>query len=239
MALVDVVLQPCAWMEMRRILNRTVDALPHGPFDADYPYRCARGLVGASKAHHQASSLCAGLTPAGTYQPDEGGTIAYACPTGAFCPEGSRQPTPCRGGTVGNRTNLASQDECQAATPGYWATAGEQIECPIGFYQPDMEASNQSACRSCFDVLGEHGTTRAAASRDKHDCVCKERYFRSTTGSCAFCPPGSACDALNNTLPSLNVTRGYYRLSVDSADVRRCPDAALGCATVHHRRPNR
>ena len=47
---------------------------------------------------------------------------------------------------------------------------------------------------------------------------------------CCTCPIGTSCDDLASiTLYDLPVKSGYFRLSLDTIDVRRCPDAAANC----------
>ena len=46
---------------------------------------------------------------------------------------------------------------------------------------------------------------------------------------CCVCPVGTNCSAGGIPLETLPLKAGYYRLSDDSSDVRRCPDAAANC----------
>ena len=50
------------------------------------------------------------------------------------------------------------------------------------------------------------------------------------TELCCVCPVGTDCSAGAVPLEALPLRRGYYRLSDDSSDVRRCPDAAANCS---------
>ena len=46
--------------------------------------------------------------------------------------------------------------------------------------------------------------------------------------ACEPCPVGSACVGTGNTLAFLPLAKGYYRASMDSLDLRKCPDFNTG-----------
>ena len=46
---------------------------------------------------------------------------------------------------------------------------------------------------------------------------------------CCVCPVGTNCSTGGVPLEALPLLPGYYRLSDDASDVRRCPDAAANC----------
>ena len=46
--------------------------------------------------------------------------------------------------------------------------------------------------------------------------------------ACEPCPVGSACVGTGNTLAFLPLAKGYYRASMDSLDLRKCPDFNSG-----------
>ena len=63
-------------------------------------------------------------------------------------------------------------------------------------------------------------------------CTCEEDYYDQWTFSedvhCLPCPVGSACAGTGNTLAWLPLAKGYYRVSMDSVDLRKCPDFNAG-----------
>ena len=63
-------------------------------------------------------------------------------------------------------------------------------------------------------------------------CTCIEDYYDGSTFSegvlCLRCPVGSACLGTGNTLAFLPLATGYYRASMDSPDLRKCPDFSAG-----------
>jgi len=67
-------------------------------------------------------------------------------------------------------------------------------------------------------------------------CECDVGFYdanATTSGSeplCVLCPLGAACSSAGVTLATLPIKRGGYRLSANSADVERCPDAAANCS---------
>ena len=108
-------------------------------------------------------------------------------------------------------------------------TAGLPVPCELGFYNPTLNANNQSACLKC----PPHSTTLRKNSTAKHACVCDQLYYRtdhmSDEGWCDRCPVGTSCYRPGSTLRTLFVRPGYYRPSSTSIDVRICADASAGC----------
>jgi hypothetical protein len=110
-----------------------------------------------------------------------------------------------------------------------------------------------TACLPC----PPNSTTNGVASTRREDCVCNTGFYDANASSsidpdllrvttnpsyrslpvrmmaavvdCRTCPVGSDC-ARGSTLSALPTRRGFWRPSVNSSDVRRCPDAAVGCA---------
>ena len=84
-----------------------------------------------------------------------------------------------------------------------------------------------------------HTTTMLAGSTSTADCVCKLGYYDDIRIAveptirvhCHACPLGAACVRAGVTLGHLPLAPGLYRPSALSIDVRRCPDAFVGCPT--------
>jgi hypothetical protein len=120
---------------------------------------------------------------------------------------------------------LIQQKDCPK---GFWCTAGLEVECDFGFYNPSLNANNQTACLKC----PERSTTIAKASTRSDECVCEAGYFDADEGAgvrCKLCASGTSCSAVGTTLAALPLRRGYYRRLLSTTDVRRCPDAAVNC----------
>ena len=112
---------------------------------------------------------------------------------------------------------------------GFWCTAGLEVECDYGFFNPNLNANNQTACIKC----PERATTQSKASTRPDECVCEKGYFDADSGSsvsCELCVSGTQCDAIGVTLATIPVKRGYYRRSIDTTDVRKCPDSPVNCS---------
>ena len=155
------------------------------------------------------------------------------CSVGTYCPVGSEAATNCSAGTYNDRPN---QETC--------------TRCAAGTYQ---DAEGQSACHECRDgycplgsmnpiscELGarlDHSTVAARGAVSEAACVCKVDYYNSgaspTSISCAPCMTGTNCSQNGTTIAVLPIKRGYYRLSLSSTDIVRCPDARSGCAGAH------
>ena len=109
---------------------------------------------------------------------------------------------------------------------GFWCTAGLTVECEAGFYNPELNANNQSACVKC----PEHATTLGPNSTQKSACVCNTGYYKTIDGPwCALCPVGTNCSNPGVTLDALPIKPGYYRRSNATVDVRICGDASANC----------
>lgn len=225
-----------------------------GSSNASMCVACLPGSI-APVASMATCAPCGG----GEYQDAEGETACKPCSKGAFCRPGAAEPTFCESGTVGQGTNLSSQSECEPSPPGYWSTAGRRVACPPGYYQPYYGASNQTACFRCpthsttldqatssielcvckpefvFVRLDESGDDEHVPDRTDRDMV--DRTDRDMLdmltmgGYCRRCQVGTNCSRPGRTIATMPVNPGYYRLSVSSSDVRRCPDAALGCTS--------
>jgi hypothetical protein len=69
--------QQCDWFSFPQLVGQIVEFLPRGALNVDYPYSCNTGILGSTNPAFQSTALCAGLTPAGTYQPPHlNGTLA-------------------------------------------------------------------------------------------------------------------------------------------------------------------
>ena len=123
------------------------------------------------------------------------------------------------------------EEECPA---GFWCTAGKRIECTIGTYNNKTDQHLATACIQC----PMHSTTLREGSINLADCVCEAGYFNNNSMAdhaadsavdCQPCQVGTSCNLPGTTLRTLNLTKGYWRPSPVSTDVRRCPDAAVNC----------
>ena len=115
------IFQVCDFMNFPQLVGKSVETMGTGSrIDLDYPYTCAAGLVGGRQGQGQTSTLCAGKTPAGTYQPHAGGLTPLACEAGHYCPAGSFGPIACPPGTENPAAGAVSVDDCRTCPPGHW-----------------------------------------------------------------------------------------------------------------------
>ena len=90
-------------------------------------------------------------------------------------------------GTILHSTEVAAVD----CPPGYWCSAGKQIECVRSTYNDQPKQYAASSCRICphhsEDAVERLGwTTRSAASASPDDCICKIGFYQ-TNHSCKQC----------------------------------------------------
>ena len=220
--------QPCDWRTSPDLIGKTVYVLPLGTSNLDYPFVCAPGIRGGNGTNpsEQTSATCAGLCPAGfTCGGGEVGVVPVACPEAHYCPEGSSAPTPCDAGTYGGSERLQRAEECTECPAGSWCSAGVLIPCGNGTYNKKPGASNQGACEQCPDnAVSVQGASRVA------ECQCNAGYYNarsaSETPECVLCGAGAVCKVRGVTVATLPLKAGYWRLSPESTEIKRCPDAA-------------
>ena len=194
--------------------------------------------------------------PAGTYGASPGlqSVVQCAlCELGSFCGIGSATPTPCGPGTkadqlgqsnctlcdTGTFSNTRGASACTPCTPGHWCTSEAQIACSENTYNPEPRSGKQTDCLRCPERTN---TLELDARTSEDDCSCNQGYYYApanfTVGRdecvarCCTCPVGTGCDYGSITLAALPVSPGFFRLSNDSVDVRRCPDAATNCSAL-------
>ena len=173
--------------------------------------------------------------PSGKYQNEAGATVCLDCPVTRFCPEGTATPIACPPGTINTETGASSPDMCLDCPSGYWCTGGDRVPCTKDTYNPVVStaSTDQSACLSCPDDSTTDGQQNASSVAS---CLCKVDFYDAAEEpdavDCEACPSGSDCSAVGNTLVTLPVKRGYYRIDDTDDDVRRCPDAAINCTAA-------
>jgi hypothetical protein len=129
-------------------------------------------------------------------------------------------------------------------------TAGLEVNCSKGTYNPLTMQDYATACLPC----PTNATTIGVGSTRRDDCVCNPGFYDANASSaidaellhvttnrgqpvemvaavidCRTCPVGTIC-ARGSTIGALPTLRGFWRPSANSSDVRRCSDAAVGCA---------
>ena len=187
-----------------------------------------------------------------TYYTSDGGD-ADACSTAACenatCPAGFYRTGNCGDDETGANNDFtcnacaprthrpvgSSSTECLLCPAGTYQDEPGKVECkmcPRGAYCPGG-TSNPLSCESGAGI--ENAVTDIEGAISPADCKCKEDHYDISTNAnqatCITCPSGTDCLAsVGNTLASLPVKRGYYRLNARTIDVRRCPDAAANCS---------
>jgi hypothetical protein len=169
-----------------------------------------------------------------------------SCRTGTFCPVGSANATPCAPGTVnalerqescvrcelGTYQDAAGASSCQSCAPGHWCTASDQVPCGANKWNNESGSYDQQDCRLCPPFSS---TLRTQNASNRAQCQCDTGYFDNsllttvTQPDCQQCTVGTSCPEAGTTIEQMPLSRGYWRPSATSLDVRRCPDAAENC----------
>ena len=103
-------------------------------------------------------------------------------------------------------------------------TAGLVVECEVGFYNPSLNANNQTACLPC----GYQSTTIGSAAYSLEQCICNAGYYNrnslntSSTTDCQFCPIEADCAEPGTSLETLALTPGFWRSHERSLAIRSC-----------------
>ena len=185
------------------------------------PAVCSAGSF-SSKANATTCTTCA----AGTYQSSSGQTSCMPCSESSFCIRGSSAPTPCRAGTYGGGPGLQRAEQCTECVEGSWCSAGVRIQCGTGTYNNQRGASNGGNCTQCPDnAVSVQGASHVA------ECECNAGYYNAGSASeisCVLCSVGIVCAVRGVTVATLPLDAGYWRLSNESTEIKRCPDAAHG-----------
>ena len=73
--------------------------------------------------------------------------------------------------------------------------------------------------------------TLEGATTSEADCICDSSYFKvvvNGSSRCDTCPEGAICSEPGTTLENLTLQSGYWRASINTIQIIRCPDASLG-----------
>lgn len=208
-------------------------------FDDELPYKCSPGHIASSAddTATQASSSCAG-TCAGGQICAAGEILPRPCPAGHYCPPGTPTPLPCMRGTYNPDEGWATSEGCRPCRAGFYCgVAGDSVPqpCPTSTFSSIIGAMNSSVCTDCPD---ENAHTDGPNSTRVAECRCARTFYADYATldppgfqwSCKPCFFGTnTCPNSGTTLRTLALMPGFYRISVNSTDVRRCSDAATGC----------
>ena len=166
-------------------------------------------------------------TPAGSYSP-----IGSVVPE--RCRRGSYTPTPglaqCLGCDAGEYQNETGATECVPCKRGHFCSTDQMNSCAPNTYNPNVSSYLVTDCQPCPSLTT---TGESFGVEDVDGCACNVGFYRDAAGACIVCPLGTECEATGAglTVRTLPLKRGYYRLSGNTSDVRRCPDASAGCVT--------
>ena len=153
------------------------------------------------------------------------------CPRGTSCASGSDAPTPCRPSTYNAQPGKERCDECSAGSFQNDTSATACRDCPVGSFCPDGTAQPIN----CVTGAGlDHARTLTNGATSAADCRCEAGYYDNRAAlhgaiNCTACPSGTSCTEAGHTLQSVPILRGYYRRSLTSTDIKRCPDAGVNC----------
>jgi len=74
--------------------------------------------------------------------------------------------------TVAQQTETVIRE--RVCPRGFWCTAGLEVACEQGFYNPTTNAASQTACLRCPD----RSTTNGTAATNVSECVCQASFVR-------------------------------------------------------------
>uniref|UniRef100_A0A7M5XIK9 Tyrosine-protein kinase ephrin type A/B receptor-like domain-containing protein n=1 Tax=Clytia hemisphaerica TaxID=252671 RepID=A0A7M5XIK9_9CNID len=160
--------------------------------------------------------------PKGQYCLEGAAAPSGICPTGHYCPPGTKYATehPCAAGTYSNRTANVRWEVCEDCTEGNYCPQGSSVPtaCPKGRYRKDLNGKALGDCSPCpagyycpidgtFQPL-ECGTGNFSSSNAWQCSICNAGYYcmsNTTTyvemSTKLICPAGMHCPAGSDRQP--------------------------------------
>ena len=224
----------------------TPEECPRGsycPLGSPVPLECPAGTFNPTSTASAVDACVA--CRAGSMCP-RGSSHETPCPRGHYAPKnGTADCVRCALGTYMDALGAIS---CRTCPEGKWCSTSAAVACPSGFYNP---LEGQDSALACIRCPPNSGTLAEGATR-RAQCVCDAWSYdadpavevdqellritadnaitmRADAVDCQSCTVGVDCSRPGSRLGDLDLSRGFWRPSGDSRDVRRCPDASVGC----------
>ena len=139
------------------------------------------------------------------------------CPLGHYCPQGSGlNYMACPRGTIGTRTGLTAESECEPCPAGeYCELSGQSTSngsCSAGFYctsgaaSPTPELSDTTGPCSTGHYCPEHSVLPTSCPRGTYS----SSELNQAITDCLPCSPGAYCDSSGLSSPSGLCAAGWY-----------------------------
>lgn len=132
-------------------------------------------------------------------------------------------------GTVAQATSktVVVEKDCPK---GHWCTAGQEVKCEVGFYNPMLNINTQTGCLPCM----ANGWTVREGAESYSECVCRVglgyiELSDSGGNRMCVCPPGYAP---NEATPPrcMPCVVGAYKEGPSNANCDTCPSDATTLA---------
>ena len=191
---------------------------------------CALGTYG-DMPRLGACSQC----DAGSYQGETGQTACETCTAGHYCPAGSAAPTACAAGTWSGALGLQAASECQACPLGAYCLAGSVTpsDCPAGTIGRQQRLGAAEFCTACPNLMSSApGSSSCTWCVEQYYAVAKEPAGAAGGDALAddhgiecwacLAPETAAACPENSTLATVELARGYWRLSPAARELSAC-----------------
>ena len=169
-----------------------------------FPYPCSAGIVGDSfDPVKQSNPACAHQCPPGHWC-GQNTVVPTQCQKGTYCPRGSPAELLCPAGTMGNQTELESEEECVSCPKGTSCPRGSEKEqaCSAGTY---ADTARSASCTQC-----EAGKYQDEIRQD----------------SCKICGKGHVCPA--GSASQTPCLQGTWSGDEGRSEHSQCNDCPLG-----------
>ena len=148
-----------------------------------------------------------------------GAAVCKVCEPGTRADSQTNECVPCAAGTVGRTAGLSNPEcsgKCKAGSYSY-RSMSTCIPCEAGKHS---SFSGSETCELCEDdpSYGRGFTSLLG----KAECVCVGGRYLDAQGVCSLCKEGMDCE-LGSELQSLRLNTGYWRPSISSIEVLKCP----------------
>ena len=192
---------------------------------------CTAGKV----AEEIGSSGCATCV-AGRFSAVVEASTCELCSKGKFSSAGAQACSLCAAGFAASKIGSA---QCAACAAGSYAPMVASVICTLCAPGTSQGATGQDKCTACgpgtySQYHGEASCTSCSGISfsfvEASSCTrCLKEYF-SSSESCLQCPEGTTCEEDGeSTLSSLEIQPGWWRISEETDEVRRCKHGSLAC----------
>ena len=147
-----------------------------------------------------------------------GDGAGYCKPCKQYSLVDPNDPTNCICSKAGNFVVDPVSTFCSCAL-GMMLVGESCVACEVGKFKP---ANGIESCSPCDEII-PGSTTRAKGASSSLECRCPKSTFLTNDKKCDAAREGMNTTEFGQTLESVLLLPGYWRISTATSDVRQCP----------------